>query len=303
MSADLVIRHLKGARRSYARLNTDSLGRVNCFIGYGSEPELNLAHRIIRASDISAVWARRFALPTILDDIQPKYSAFVKRELTTVLDAFIEGADSAIRINSSWADRIAGNRLLQAQRAKRVGFTVPSTLVTQDEKTAREFLSSHKNVISKAISFGQLSAESNNEEVSFTTPVPQNPQFDGLKFCPNLFQEQIAKRFDWRVTTVGNRVFSARTKSFNSGQPDWRQRPSASGDFVVARLPDEVEARLITLCEESKLVYGAHDLVETDDGDFVFLETNPAGQWGWLELSLGMPIGRAIADELMKGEH
>lgn len=45
---------------------------------------------------------------------------------------------------------------------------------------------------------------------------------------------------------------------------------------------------ILSLCVCGDLVFAAHDLTETPSGDFYFLETNPAGQWGWLELTTGL---------------
>jgi hypothetical protein len=42
----------------------------------------------------------------------------------------------------------------------------------------------------------------------------------------------------------------------------------------------------------------APDLILTPDGEVVFLELNPNGQWLWLELELGLPLTEAFADVL-----
>jgi hypothetical protein len=47
------------------------------------------------------------------------------------------------------------------------------------------------------------------------------------------------------------------------------------------------------------LKFGAFDLVERPDGQIVFLECNPNGQYGWLEEDLGLPISESIAAELV----
>jgi len=49
------------------------------------------------------------------------------------------------------------------------------------------------------------------------------------------------------------------------------------------------------------LVYGALDFVVTPEGNSVFLELNQAGQWGWIEQALGLPITDAILDRLGEG--
>ena len=47
------------------------------------------------------------------------------------------------------------------------------------------------------------------------------------------------------------------------------------------------------------LVFGAVDLIRTPDGEHVFLEVNPAGEWGMLERDLGLPIADALAEALL----
>ncbi|NEO45670.1 MAG: MvdC family ATP-grasp ribosomal peptide maturase, partial [Moorea sp. SIO4A3] len=39
--------------------------------------------------------------------------------------------------------------------------------------------------------------------------------------------------------------------------------------------------------------------IVTPDGEYVFLEVNPTGEWGMLERDLGYPISDAIADALL----
>jgi glutathione synthase/RimK-type ligase-like ATP-grasp enzyme len=48
------------------------------------------------------------------------------------------------------------------------------------------------------------------------------------------------------------------------------------------------------------LSFGAIDLVQKPDGEFVFLEVNPSGQWLWLDRILDLRISDAVADWLTK---
>ncbi len=52
---------------------------------------------------------------------------------------------------------------------------------------------------------------------------------------------------------------------------------------------------ILSLCARRALLFATHDLLETPAGDFCFLETNPVGQWGWLELGAGLPIAATLA--------
>ena len=173
LGADFVIRHLLALGGTYLRLDTDKLGTSECFFGSNSEPVLRVKGRLIRKSELMAIWARRFA-PTRDIGVQVK-PAFTptssKRELATVMDAFLEGAPDVFQINTSSADRIAGNRILQSERAKRLGFSVPESLVTQDAEAARAFLDRHPEAICKALSFGRTSRRPPGAELVAYTSV------------------------------------------------------------------------------------------------------------------------------------
>ena len=60
------------------------------------------------------------------------------------------------------------------------------------------------------------------------------------------------------------------------------------------RLPGEVAAKLRALLGHFGLVYGAIDMRLTPEGDYVFLEVNPAGQWLFIEVRTGQPITAAL---------
>jgi hypothetical protein len=49
------------------------------------------------------------------------------------------------------------------------------------------------------------------------------------------------------------------------------------------------------------VVYGAFDLVVSEDGDLIFLELNPMGQWLWLENRLNIDISAAVSRLLVEG--
>jgi biotin carboxylase len=46
------------------------------------------------------------------------------------------------------------------------------------------------------------------------------------------------------------------------------------------------------------LLFGTIDMKLTDEGEHVFLEVNPQGQFLYIEILTGMPIASAVADFL-----
>ena len=299
LGADLVIRQLRDRNARYHRLNTDRLGSPACHVGFAAGAELVDDGMLLPAGAISAVWHRRLAHPAALDRVAPPLRAFAERELATALDGFLDSI-AGLQVNPVEADRIAGNRLLQAGRAAAAGLAVPAMLVTQDAVRAQAFAAAQGPVVAKALSFGLLDARTG--AATYTTALTPDTDWSGLQVTPCLLQARVPKRHEWRVTTVGDRVFAARTRLDAPVDPDdWRLSADVATLFEPAALPAAVELRLLRLCRAGGLAFATHDLIETPEGAFYFLETNPAGQWGWLELSLGLPIGAALADLLMAG--
>lgn len=66
-------------------------------------------------------------------------------------------------------------------------------------------------------------------------------------------------------------------------------------------LPDKTSGKLLSLMEHLGLVFGCIDMILTPEDEYIFLEVNPAGQWGWIEKLTGMPITDALTDMLIRG--
>ncbi|HEX8189962.1 MAG TPA: hypothetical protein VF586_16515, partial [Pyrinomonadaceae bacterium] len=116
-----------------------------------------------------------------------------------------------------------------------------------------------------------------------------------------VFQELIPKARELRVAWVGGEVFTGALDASGTsrGQTDWRRAAPGECRWERGELPDEVARGLCTLMSELGLVFGAIDLICTPEGEHVFLEVNPAGEWGMLERELNLPISDAIARALM----
>ena len=82
---------------------------------------------------------------------------------------------------------------------------------------------------------------------------------------------------------------------------DWRQAPAGSVPQQPYALPKAVESKILKFMDAFGLSYGAIDLVVTPKGEFVFLEINPNGQFGWQD-SKDMPLYDAFADLLIAGK-
>jgi D-alanine-D-alanine ligase-like ATP-grasp enzyme len=59
-----------------------------------------------------------------------------------------------------------------------------------------------------------------------------------------------------------------------------------------------VDAGLHRLMRSFGINFASIDMIVTPEGEFVFLDLNPNGQWLWLEEELGLPLVASMADLL-----
>ena len=124
-----------------------------------------------------------------------------------------------------------------------------------------------------------------------------------LKHCPIIFQQYIPKKFEIRGTIVGEKIFAARIDSQDAGAGtaiDWRRYNIPKTPHYPYELPIDVSARLIALHKSLNVHISSFDLIHTVDEEFVFLETNPYGQWLWIEDLTGLKISQEIAQFLTR---
>jgi glutathione synthase/RimK-type ligase-like ATP-grasp enzyme len=79
----------------------------------------------------------------------------------------------------------------------------------------------------------------------------------------------------------------------DSSLVDWRD-PAVSVRYSESSLGPEVQTMCKAMLEKLGLKYGAFDFVRRPEGELVFLEINPTGEWAWLEDRLGFPMREAF---------
>ncbi len=206
-----------------------------------------------------------------------------------------------------WRAPSCYNKLHQLEVAGRLGFTVPRTLVTNSPERFLEFYEEcHGQVVSKNST--RLKIRQDNElRIAYTYPVHRRntANYQAIRYAPVVFQEEVSKKLELRVTVVGNQVFPAAIQSQGSRalQHDWRHYHDfgESKYYSAYALPAKVEALCVRLLEALGICFGAIDLIVTPEDDYVFLEVNPSGEWYWTESYAGLPIADAIAELLIRG--
>lgn len=125
---------------------------------------------------------------------------------------------------------------------------------------------------------------------------------DLLTNSPVMLQPYIDKQYELRVTVVGNQIFAAKIDSqkHKKTRTDWRNHADEYNDIYSAyELPQDVSEKCFQLMKTLGLDYGAFDFIKDINGNYIFLEVNPNGQWGFIEVATGLPIANAMIDLLL----
>ncbi len=246
--------------------------------------------------DCRVIWWRRpqpFEIDSTITDIDNKNFAFVEAMnafagLWLTLDAYW--------INHPTRDEEAARKVYQLKVAQQVGLRIPDTSITSDIEEARRFINRH------GVGQTVYKAFSGTEQAWRETRLIKQEELDlisGVRYAPVIFQEYIPLGLDFRITVVGDKIFPAAINSRGTEyEVDFRM-VMESAQFENGILPAEVTASLHALMRKLGLVYGAIDMRQTPEGEFVFLEINPAGQWLFVEERTGQPITQALADLML----
>lgn len=317
LHADIVSAKLAVAGGAPFRLNLDEF--PGCFAltlelargRWDGELSHLLTGDTLSICDIGAVWMRKKASFRFLSaDLAQQERAYAEGEMEHVLFSLLYSLDcywmshpAALR-GASWK----GEQLL---RAARLGFRVPPSLVTNRRGSVDAFRAKlGGDIVFKALSSASLAAEdvAPEERIAGSLPTTRitdehEAALDAVTELPCFFQQHVPKRYELRVTVIGDRVFAARIDSQDDPRTatDYRDF-SAKIRYAVGHLPPEIERRCLELVCSYSLNYGAIDLIVTPMGEHVFLENNPVGQFLFVEeLVPELDMTGALAACLVEG--
>jgi len=225
------------------------------------------------------------------------------REIRDFLESFYACMENVPWIDPLPAIKRAEHKFLQLSLATKCNLSIPPTIATNNPSLVRSFVESlNAPLIVKMLSPAVI--QRNQDEMTvFTNELKPNDlhALDGLKFAPMIFQAKIPKRYELRITIVGEFLFTACIDSnkLNPGGSDWRQIAEPAKYCNPFKLPKLIENKLINLMRMFGLSYGAIDMIVTPDNQFVFLEINPCGDWSWLPAHMQYEIAEAICQLLI----
>lgn len=268
------------------------------FPGSSRRGTLRTAQGTVDLDDVVGVLYRRpaqFRLPGSMVD---EYRIFARVEARHGLGGVLTSIE-ARWVNHPSAIGDGNFKPRQLQAAAAVGMTVPRTMITNSPEVARKFACEiGQPVIYKVFEPPILP----DQRVIFTSVVDPNDLDDpAIRLTAHMFQEQVPKEFDARVTVIADKCFGvAIHASSEAAKVDFRADYDAVS-YTPLTLPAELPGQLRAYLDGFGLAFGAFDFAVTAMGKYYFLECNPNGQWSWLQDETGLPMAEAFAEYLAEG--
>ena len=258
---------------------------------HGGEPSWEISGLGLETArpPFDAVWMRRPTSPVLPPDLHPGDLPVAQRECRDFLAGlYPRAAPRAFWVNPLATRTRAEFKAVQLQEARRAGLAIPPTLMSNDPARIRRFLDETGD---RAIYKPFYPAQWESEEgvaVLMTSEVAAEdlPDDEVLRLTPGIFQARVDKAHELRVTVMGAHFVTARlcSQEVEEARLDWR---GAGAQIRVEpdRLPEAVEAACLRVMRGLGIVFGAFDFIVTPEGEHVFLEVNPSGQFLWVEES------------------
>lgn len=231
---------------------------------------------LLDISSVDTIWWRRFKTNQQLDpaDLTDAHCSLINNDCIGALVGSIQNTFTGRWISSPRATDYASNKLNQLVAAHRCGLRIPDTVVTQSPSGVREFCRRHGNgVIVKPVAgtpgpllFTQLVRESHIQAE------------DSIRACPAIYQEFIPGKRHIRLNCFGSESYASLIETEDL---DWR--PNLAVPISRWSIPDTLHNDVRNVLDVLGLDMGIIDLKQTPDGEFVWLEVNPQGQFLFLE--------------------
>lgn len=301
LTADWLIAELSRREASFLRLNTEDYPTQSCLEWTPDGGALRVGEHLLHSDEVRAVWWRRPLPPQLPAGYTDEEAAWASGEAQAAIEGFWRS------VRARWVNRPSANaeadcKPEQLQRAKKLGFEIPATLVTNQQVAVRQFVSQHDAVVCKPLREGVVPHDGKHR--IFYTSLLGTDELSALSELgpePYLFQGLVRKRYDLRITVIGSTVLACRIDSQTDPEAlvDWRKGDAERLGHTVYRLPPAVAELCVTITHSYGLRFAALDLARRTDGGYTFFELNANGQWAWIEQLTGLPLRAQLADELL----
>jgi len=231
-------------------------------------------------------WNRRMRVPDARLPDAPDDRAQTLKERQSFLDGVYYYLDATKRCINPYSSILqAKSKLIQLMVAKKVGLAVAETLMGNSLDYAREFANKHNDIVFK--SFNHMLWRENGKLFLLYTRKITSADLEGtpdVRMMPQIFQRNVAKSYEVRSFFMGSECVSVKIAGPGGRSvQDWRALEPQQMNTNVYDLPEAVRRKCVELLKLLGLQTGSFDFIVDEDGRYIFLEINQAGQFLFLE--------------------
>lgn len=291
--SDIVEKAIKTSEIDVVRINTDKFSSDGVELildnSFLKKSGVFFNERWYSFGNVLSIWYRRpGSLETIIENVFQK--DFAEKELEELLRQIYFLPFDIVHVSSQKALDFSRRKFPQLKIAEKFGLKVPKTIMTNSVFEVKKFFKEcNEEIVYKTLKNPVIKPAEGPELWGVPTTLithQQMEQIDLIRKSGGIFQEYIDKKYEVRVTIIGNDVFSAKIDSQADvfGKIDWRDAV-AKGIVRVEpyNLPDIIARQCKSIVTAYGLNFGAIDLIYTPEKEYIFLEINCNGQWLWVE--------------------
>lgn len=303
-TADLVVQALTGQRVPVLRFDLAEFPRSVTLAAEhqagtpGWTGALARRERAVRLENVRAVYYRRPGLPVISQDVATAYREWA------VAQALVGMVQVLTSLPVVWMHhpdvyRASAHKPGQLVAAAAAGLRVPRSFIGNDLTAARRWARSVGGPLaSKPVAAASLRPAGGPPMMLPTRRIEAADLDESLELTAHYLQEWVPKRYDVRLTVVGDHMFPVAIHAGSDrARDDWRSDYDAL-EYEPVAIPEAVADGVRRFMAGFGLNFGAFDFAVLPDGRWVFYECNPSGQWQFVAAGTGLPIAEAHASLL-----
>ncbi len=304
-STDYIVIQLYKMGISYLRLNRDQFSDFK--ISFNPTDQSLIGETQDFSFEITPEFLKSiyFRAPVYLRDTYQRNLSPDEQISRSQWASFIRGLvvfDNVLWVNHPQATYKAEIKPYQLYIAKKIGFNVPYTVITNTVHHQDIAMDGKKELIIKTLDSVILNID-DKEAFIYTNIIDYDELLrSDISNAPVVLQDALIPKTDIRATVIENVIFSVEIKKDDKGiDKDWRLEKD-NVQYTKINLPADIEKKCIALVNELGLKFGAIDLVFHKE-KYYFLEINPTGEWSWLMSHTKLEIDKEIVKLLLKGKN
>lgn len=272
--------------------------------------DLILDDNISFQKEVNAVFFRRFGKKVNLgksatlpreQDLQRELS----KENQYLIDYFYYTLKDKYWLPGYQATAFSGNKLVILNEARQCGFNVPEAYIIRSKADLKALMKQFDHqIIIKPINYCQYYFMDDAVFTSFTHQ-PDEETLDALpeQFFPSLVQEKVRGAYELRIFYLEGRCYtevSLNQEALTATSDIKLIQNLKTTHFVPFNLPRDIEQRIDVFMKRIGLNTGSVDIMRDTDGEYHFIEVNPAGQYLAPSQKCNFQLDRLIAEHLIQ---